>query len=61
MDPAQFSEDLGMRLNQLLADPEKAKAMGAAGRKRVEAQFSWTTIAEQTIRLYAKLIEAAKA
>ena len=59
LEPAQFSEDLAIRLNQLLADPAKAKTMGAAGRKRVEAHFSWTTIAEQTIGLYGKLIEAA--
>ena len=59
LEPAQFAEDLAIRLNELLADPAKAKAMGAAGRKRVEAHFSWTTIAEQTIGLYSRLIEEA--
>jgi len=56
LEPAQFAEDLALRLNQVLAEPEKARAMGAAGRKRVEAHFSWTAIAEQTIGLYGKLI-----
>ena len=56
-DPAQFAEDLAERLTELLADPERAKAMGAAGRQRVEAQFSWTAIAEQTIALYRGLVE----
>ncbi len=55
-DPAQFARDLAEKLRALLADPEKAKAMGAAGRRRVEAHFSWTAIAEQTIRLYQQLI-----
>ena len=57
MDPAQFAEDLARRLIQLLADPEKARAMGAAGRKRVEEHFSWTAIAEQTADLYRQLVE----
>ncbi|MGI4827686.1 MAG: glycogen synthase [Janthinobacterium lividum] len=55
-EPAKFAEDLATRLKELLADPAKAKAMGAAGRKRVEAQFSWSAIAEQTIELYQGLI-----
>ncbi len=58
LDPAQFAEDLAMRLNGLLGDPAKAKALGAAGRRRVEAHFSWTAIAEQTIGLYRELIAA---
>ena len=57
LEPSQFAEDLALRLNQLLAEPERAKAMGAAGRKRAEAQFSWTKIAEQTVALYRNLIE----
>ena len=57
-DPAQFAEDLAHRLGQLLADPDKAKAMGVAGRRRVEEHFSWTAIAEQTAGLYGRLVEA---
>ncbi len=60
LEPAQFAEDLALRLNQLLAEPEKAKALGVAGRKRVEAHFSWTAIAEQTIALYRGLIDARR-
>ena len=56
LDPAQFAEDLATRLDQLLADPEKAKAMGVAGRRRVEEHFSWTAIAEQTAELYRQLV-----
>jgi starch synthase len=57
-DPQQFSKDLALRVTELLKDPVKAKAMGEAGRKRVEEHFSWTAIADQTIALYRKLIEA---
>ncbi len=57
-DEARFAKDLAARLTELLEDPAKAKAMGDAGRKRVEDTFSWTAIAEQTIAMYTKLIEA---
>ena len=57
LNPAQFAKDLAMRLTELLGNPAKAKQMGAAGRRRVEAQFSWTAIADQTIALYRGLIE----
>ena len=55
--PDQFSRDLAAKLTDLMQDPEKAKAMGEAGRKRVEEHFSWTAIAEQTIKLYESLVE----
>ena len=55
-NPDQFAVDLAGKLKALLADPARARAMGAAGRKRVEAHFSWTAIAQQTIALYKSLI-----
>jgi starch synthase len=55
-DPAQFAKDLAAKIVALLNDPAKAKAMGEAGRKRVEDHFSWTAIAAQTIALYKALI-----
>jgi starch synthase len=55
-DSQQFSRDLASKLTDLLADPVKARAMGEAGRKRVEDLFSWTAIAAQTIELYESLI-----
>ncbi len=61
LDPERFAKDLAEKLVALLGDPEKAKAFGTAGRKRVEAQFSWTAIAEQTAMLYGQLIDARKA
>jgi starch synthase len=57
-DAEKFAKDLAVRITSLLADPKKAKAMGEAGRKRVEAHFSWTAIAAQTVDLYEKLVTA---
>jgi alpha-maltose-1-phosphate synthase len=54
-DPAE----LARALNVLLADPDRADAMGQAGRKRAVAEFSWTTIAAQTADLYAELTNRA--
>jgi starch synthase len=59
-EPEQFSKDLATRITELLDDPNKAKAMGEAGRKRAEEHFSWTAIAAQTIDLYRSLIASRK-
>jgi starch synthase len=59
-NPEQFSRDLAARLNELLADPGKARALGEAGRRRVEEKFGWGAIAEETIALYEQLIAAQK-
>jgi starch synthase len=39
----------------LLAHPDRAEAMGQAGRKRAVAEFGWAAIAAQTAELYAEL------
>ena len=57
IDPNAFAEDLAVRINMLLQDPEKCRRFGDAGRKRVEDIFSWTAIAHQTIDLYRTLVE----
>jgi starch synthase len=56
--PEAFSRALAEKVSALLADPAQAKAFGAAGRRRVEQHFSWTSIAQQTIALYQQLIAA---
>jgi alpha-maltose-1-phosphate synthase len=55
-EPEQFAKDLGAKVSELLADTEKCRRFGEAGRRRVEETFSWTAIAEQTIALYEDLI-----
>ncbi len=57
-NPDKFARDLAAKLSELLTDTTKAKQFGQAGRKRVEAHFSWTAIADQTIDLYRSLITA---
>ena len=48
-------EPLAAALNTLLSDPDRAAAMGQAGRKRAVAEFGWPAIAAQTADLYAEL------
>ena len=59
-NPEKFARDLAASINSLLSDPEKCRQFGDAGRRRVEEIFSWTAIAQQTIRLYERLIEQRK-
>ena len=51
-DPAAFEADLAARLNELLDDPDRAAAMGAAGRDRAVREFGWATIARRTVEIY---------
>jgi starch synthase len=53
--PAGEPEPLAAALNTLLSDPDRAAAMGQAGRKRAVAEFGWPAIAAQTANLYAEL------
>jgi starch synthase len=55
-NPDRFARDLAEKISDLLADPEKAKRFGEAGRKRVEETFAWSAIADQTIELYRQLM-----
>ncbi|MFB4271721.1 glycogen synthase [Nonomuraea sp. GTA35] len=54
-DPERFASDLAERVNALLGDPARARAMGEAGRARAIEHFSWARIAERTVDLYASL------
>ena len=60
-DPDKFARDLAEKISVLLADPEKAKRFGDAGRKRVEETFAWSAIADQTIQIYRQLIGTRRA
>jgi alpha-maltose-1-phosphate synthase len=54
--PPGEPEPLAAALNTLLRDPDRAAAMGQAGRKRAVAEFGWPAIAAQTVALYAELV-----
>jgi alpha-maltose-1-phosphate synthase len=57
LDPDQFARSLAAKITDLIDDPEKCRRFGQAGRRRVEAKFSWTAIADQTIDLYQELLD----
>ncbi|MCL6613757.1 MAG: glycogen synthase, partial [Firmicutes bacterium] len=48
---------LARAVTALLADPGKAAAMGAAGRRRVEEEFTWEKVARKTLGVYAEAME----
>ncbi|MGC4775910.1 glycogen synthase [Micromonospora chalcea] len=52
LNPERFVADLAARMNELLADPERIAAFGAAGRRRAVEHFSWDAIARQTLEVY---------
>ena len=51
-DPETFEHDLAETVNAVGSDAAAASAMGAAGRERADAEFSWASIAEQTLGVY---------
>ena len=54
-DPAFFERRLAEAVNSLVADPERARRYGQAGRQRCIQEFSWAHIAEQTLEIYRKV------
>ncbi|OYN89581.1 glycogen synthase [Parenemella sanctibonifatiensis] len=56
-DEAGFEAALAAALNDVAGDPDRAAEWGRAGRQRCIDEFSWASIAEQTIDVY----QAAKA
>ncbi|MCA1792435.1 MAG: glycosyltransferase [Desulfotignum sp.] len=49
--------DLAAAVNALLRSAEKRAQICAAARKRSEQQFSWTSIARQTLDFYQHLMK----
>jgi starch synthase len=52
VDPERFVADLGKALAEVVDDPERAREMGRAGRRRAVEEFAWTTVAERTLEVY---------
>ncbi len=50
-----FRSGIADAVNALLADPDRAAAMGAAGRARAQREFSWEQAAAQTVEIYRSL------
>jgi starch synthase len=55
VDPPAFVAGLAEGVNALVRDPERAAAMGRAGRERAVEHFAWPAIAERTAAIYARL------
>jgi starch synthase len=51
----EFRTGLADSVNELLADPARAAAMGAAGRIRAERDFAWSAAAARTVEIYRSL------
>jgi starch synthase len=56
VDPARFAADFAARVNELLADPARARSLGEAGRRRTVEEFSWSAVAQRTVALYDRVI-----
>jgi alpha-maltose-1-phosphate synthase len=55
-DREWFAHDIAERINALLANPEKAKRFGRAGRRRVQEAFTWSVVAKKTVALYERVM-----
>jgi len=54
--PPARPDELAAALRRVLDDPARARAMGRAGRQRVEERFSWASVAALTEQVYADAI-----
>jgi starch synthase len=56
LDPEKFVTDFAAALIDVVSDPERARAMGQAGRRRAEEHFSWESITETTLEVYRSVL-----
>ncbi len=56
LDPQKFVDDFAAALNEVVSDPQRAHAMGQAGRRRAEENFSWDSIAQTTLDVYRSVL-----
>ena len=53
--PDAYEARLAEAVNALVADQDKAKRYGEAGRQRCIEEFSWAHVAEQTLEIYRQV------
>ncbi len=58
LDPDRYVADLARAINELLADPDRAAAMGRTGRQRAVDNFSWDAVALRTLEVYRSVLES---
>ncbi|MDO8308793.1 MAG: glycogen synthase [Actinomycetota bacterium] len=51
-EPRAFEVAFADAVNDVAADPRRARAMGVAGRERAMSDFGWDAIADRTIAVY---------
>ena len=56
LDPEKFVTEFAAALTEVVSDPERARAMGEAGRRRAEEHFSWESITETTLEVYRSVL-----
>jgi starch synthase len=56
LDPDRYVADFAAALTEVVTDPDRAAAMGRAGRARAIDAFSWTAIAERTVEVYRSVL-----
>lgn len=58
VNPDKFVGDLSDALNEILSNPQRARAWGAAAQKRARDHFSWESIADRTVEVYNAVLGA---
>jgi hypothetical protein len=58
--PPRDAAALAEAISALLADPQKARGLGAAGRERVARHFSLARATQDLEALYTELLDAAR-
>ena len=56
VDGRIFAKEIASRVNYLLDNPGVANSMGAAGRSRAIANFSWAAAAEDAVSIYREVL-----
>ena len=51
-DASGFESRLASAINELVADPDRAAAMGERGRARAVREFAWAEMARRTVEVY---------
>ena len=52
VDPDRFVADLAAALTNAVSNPERARDLGRAGRRRAVESFSWASIGDGTLEVY---------
>ncbi|MDX8141829.1 glycosyltransferase [Lentzea sp. BCCO 10_0061] len=54
--PSQDPRAISQALTALLRDATRRRTLGAAGRERIRARYSWDSVAAELVRVYADVI-----